>query len=60
MHFGNSLRIILFSRVSQKTKHKNHADQGVYDYNYDKVMLMFNSSLDTNIAEFKEIINTIS
>jgi len=57
-HFGENIKVVLFSRVGQKKAyHKNHADQGVYDYKYDKVMLVFPNSIDINIEEFVEFIN---
>ena len=56
-HFGKNIKIILFSRVGQKDGYyKNHADQGIYDYKYDRVMLVFKDSIKTNIKEFKEIL----
>ncbi len=57
-HFKN-IKIVLFSRVGQKAKFKNHADQGIYNYNYDNVMLVFKNSVDNNIIEFKEIIKSL-
>jgi len=56
--YKDNIKIVLFSRVGQKANFKNHADQGLYDYVYDKVMLVFDDSIDINIVEFKEIINS--
>jgi len=56
-YFGENIKIVLFSRVGEKLKdYKNHADQGIYDYTYDKVMLVFPNSIDNNIKEFIEFI----
>jgi len=56
-YFGDYIKIVLFSRVGQKKGyHKNHADQGIYDYSYDRVMLVFPNSIETNIKEFKELL----
>jgi len=55
-HFGNNIKVILFSRVGARKNHDNHADQGIYQYDYDKVMLVFENSIDSNIEEFKEFI----
>jgi len=56
-YYKNNIKIILFSRVGEDIiYHKNHADKGVYDYNYDKVMLVFDNNLDDNIKDFKKLI----
>lgn len=56
--YKDKIKVVLFSRVGQKINFKNHADQGLYDYVYDKVMLVFENSIDNNIDEFKEFINS--
>lgn len=56
--YKDKIKVVLFSRVGQKINFKNHADQGLYNYVYDKVMLVFEDSIDNNIVEFKELINS--
>jgi len=55
-YFGDNIKIVLFSRIGARKNHHNHADQGIYDYNYDKVMLVFENSINYNIKEFKKFI----
>jgi len=59
-YFKDNIKIVLFSRVGEDIiYHKNHADKGIYNYDYDKVMLVFDDNLDSNIQEFKELINDL-
>jgi len=58
-YFKKNIKIILFSRVGEDIiYHKNHADKGIYNYNYDKVMLVFDNNINDNIKEFKLFINS--
>jgi len=56
--YKDNIKFVHFSRVGVSVKFQNHADQGIYDYNYDKVMLVFNNSIDSNIKEFLELIDS--
>lgn len=57
-HYDN-IKIVLFSRVEDYGEHLDgHADKDIYDYDYDLVLLIFDTddSIKRNLKMFKSII----